>query len=886
MIAGKTRSSLDGAASISPDQTREAFFRSGEASEVLTNRMRWVDGVVAAAYEQFLAPAYPREMALLAVGGYGRKELFPESDIDLLLLTGPEPPAGRKKEALSAFLQHLWDADLRLSHSVRTVKECCDLHEGNIELNVSLLDQRYLTGDEALYQELTLRLPKFLQGNRQSLARHLCRLTRERHAKFHGTIYHLEPNIKETPGGLRDLQLIHWLGLVDESVTAETLDELRTPERFLHSLRCFLHYRTGRDNNLLSFDAQEEVTEQDFLPFHDPSHSMREYYRNSRAIHRAALRAMEAVESRNNSLLAGFRDWRTRLSNNEFTVSREKLLLKSPHQLETDPDMTLRLFKFVARHKVPLHAESERRIRQYLPVLVKHFQREALSKSPQVGSRPGEGANSGSSVSGAGTALCGLPIWPELRHLLGLPNASYGLRAMHETGVLSAIFPDWSQIECYVVRDFHHKYTVDEHTLITIENLEHLGVSKDPARARFTGLLNEIESTAVLKLALLFHDVGKGRESESHSIESRMLAEKAALRIGMPELDRQMLLFLIENHLLLSSAMNSRDLGDPQTAQWLAHKVVTLERLKLLTLMTFCDIGAVNPTALSPWRMAQLWRVYFITYRELTRELDSERIHSTAFGLSEELAQDGPRPGLCAPELQRFLEGFPTRYLRIHTEAEVREHFALEEQRQSAGTVVDIRKREGVYHLTVLTKDRPRLFAAVAGALASFAMNIVKAEAFANAEGTVLDTFAFSDPLRTLDLNPSEADSLRKNMERVVTGRAEVKALLKNRPMPTLPSKGSRIAGRITFDNDVSDNSTLVEVVAEDRPGLLYDLATAFSEAGCNIEVVLVDTEAHRALDVFYVTSAGGKLTQELQTQLQSRLLAACEAAPLPDTRS
>jgi [protein-PII] uridylyltransferase len=214
--------------------------------------------------------------------------------------------------------------------------------------------------------------------------------------------------------------------------------------------------------------------------------------------------------------------------------------------------------------------------------------------------------------------------------------------------------------------------------------------------------------------------------------------------------------------------------------------------------------------------------------------------------------------------------------IRIHTEEEIQHHLALETQRRESGLVVDIQRRNGTYSLTILAKDRHFLFASVAGALASFGMNILKAEAFSNQQGTILDTFAFADPQRTLELNPPELDRLRHTLERVISQRVDVRSLLKNRPRPSPPSRGSRVSAAVSIDQEASDNATLVEVVAQDRPGLLYDLASVFSELGCNIELVLIDTEAHKALDVFYVTSSGRKLEATKADDVRSRLTAAC----------
>jgi [protein-PII] uridylyltransferase len=288
--------------------------------------------------------------------------------------------------------------------------------------------------------------------------------------------------------------------------------------------------------------------------------------------------------------------------------------------------------------------------------------------------------------------------------------------------------------------------------------------------------------------------------------------------------------------------------------------VETVERLKALTLLTYADISAVNPTAMTGWRAEQLWQLYLMVYNELTRELQAERI---------EAAPSGPR------ERTAFLEGFPTRYLRTHTDAEIDEHMALEVQSRKRGVAVEIRRLESAWQVTLVAADRPGLFAAVAGTLSSFGMNILKAEAFGNRRGLILDTFTFADPLRTLDLNPPEVDRLRATMEKVLGGKTEVKDLLRNRPKPTLPSRKARIPARVRFDGNASDTATLIEIVAEDRPGLLYDVATAISSNGGNIEVVLIDTQAHKAIDVFYVTANGAKLSQDRQLLMHAAVTAA-----------
>ncbi len=752
--------------------------------------------------------------ALLAVGGYGRRHLFPYSDIDLLLLFESERLMTASKPAIAAYLQRLWDAGLRVSQSVRTPAECLQVHPDNIELNVSLLDQRYLAGDRALYAELARRLPHFLQASREPLARNLTQLARQRHARYADTFYHLEPNVKEGPGGLRDYQLLRWLDQLRDSGASEPPAELREAFASLAHIRCFLHQQAGRDQNVLTFDAQDALAEHEHAG--DSAAWMRGYYRHARAVFRAAARAMENSEAHASALFAQFRDRRSRLSNADFSVLRGQAHFRTPQRLAAQPEFVLELFEFTARHGVRPSFEAEQQIQDRLPQLRRHF-----AEPP------------------------GAPLWPAVSRILELPHAAAAVRAMHDCGVLGAIFPELDGIECLVVRDFYHRYTVDEHTLVALDRLA-------AADGPFRDLLAEVRAPAVLRFALLFHDSGKAA-GEGHVDAGLRLAEAAARRIGMPPPERDTVLFLIRRHLDLSAAMRSRDLFDPEAIHALAQQVETVERLKALTLLTYADISAVNPAAMTPWRAEQLWQLYLMLHAEFTRELESERVE----------AADSD-----------FLRGLPTRYLRTHTPEEIEMHLALEARRASApgGAAVDLRRLDAAWQLTLIAADRAGLFAAAAGTISSFGMNIVRAEAFANSQGLVLDTFAFEDPHRTLDLNPPEVERLRATAERVIAGKLNVRDLLRHRPKPPLPSRKAAFAPRISFDSDASRSATLVEIVAQDRPGLLYDLASAISDSGANIEVVLIDTQAHKAIDVFYVTAGGHKLDEQQQAALGETL--------------
>jgi [protein-PII] uridylyltransferase len=809
-----------------------SFLVTGDAASALAERTATVDRAVLESAADLLGSS-PSGVALLAVGGYGRRHLFPHSDIDLLLLFASDRQALSAKEPISRFLQRLWDAGLRVSHSVRTPDECAEVHDSNIELNISLLDQRYLAGDRAFYADLARRLPKFIHANRETLVANLAQLTRERHKKYAGTIYHLEPNVKETPGGMRDYQLVCWLDQLHETsagrlAASEPAPELESAFRFLARVRCFLHLESGRDNNLLSFDAQDALS--DRQQDSDTAAWMREYYRHSRTIHRAAMRALEAHEAQSSSLFAQFRDWRSRLGNAEFSVHRDRAHFRAPQALDQDPAMALRLFEFVARHGVQISAEAEQRLQR----LAEHGADGPL-------------------------AAAAFPIWPLFRSILALPHAPMALRLMYECGLLGAIFPEIELIECLVIRDFFHRYTVDEHTLVAIRNLVSVPNS-------YGALLGEIKEPALILFALLFHDIGKGAAGEGPVDASLRLARVAMSRIQMPAHDQDMVLFLIGKHLALSAVMQSRDVFDPQTVREVAQHMGTVERLKALTLVTYADISAVNPEVMTPWRSEQLWQLYLAVYNELTRELETDRIEAVAVAA-------GP------PERSAFLEGFPTRYLRTHTDTEIEEHMALEVKARQRGVAIEVRRMESAWLLTLAAADRPGLFARAAGTLAAFGLNILRAEAFSNRRGMVLDTFTFADPMRTLELNPTEVDRLLSTAERVMIGKIDVQQLLRNRPKPSLPSRRAGIPARVAFNSEASHSATLVEITAEDRPGLLYDLASAMSSSGANIEVVLIDTQAHKAIDVFYVTVNGRKLDSQQEQALGEALRKAVPAA-------
>lgn len=790
----------------------------------------FVDSVVRTKAESLLQ-AVGSPIAIAAVGGYGRSELFPFSDIDLLILAENEPDLARLKAPVAEFVRLLWDSGLKVSQSVRTVGECSRLNEQNIELHISLLDIRFIAGALELFEALRQRLHEFQQQQSDRLIRRLSEMAQQRHSKFQNTVYHLEPNVKEAPGTIRDIHLLNWLGVLlsDKAPVLEAIAETDAARRFLYSIRCFLHAVSGRDNNLLTFEQQDEAAR--LLPEEPISAEgwMRMYYRHARAVFQSGVRALEFVDARQSSLVRQFRDWRGRLSTSDLTVSQNRILIRNPAATLGSSESVLGLFRFSARHAIPLSWDAQRRIR---------------------------GAN-----AEIAAAFCKRPAgYKSWRDLLSQPHTGFALRQMQESGVLSAAVPGWKTVESLVVRDFYHRYTVDEHTLVAIDVIDGLIARGGSFPARFRELALEIDDPAVLRLAILLHDIGKGTTPGDHVRGSLEAASEMLAALGGNEQTDAAVRFLIEHHLDLSGVMNGRDPDDPATARYLTSRIGTQEDLRRLTLLTYADISAVNPAAMTPWRAEQLWRVYSIAQEQLTRELSEDRIVSVV------VPEAGGQPGLAA-----FLEGFPMRYLRTNTKEQIAHHFSLEEKRRRDGVAVEITHEPGAHLATIVARDQPGLFASICGALASFGMDILKAEASSNRCGCVLDLIRFADPMRTLEMNPGETERLQWTIECVLKGVIEVPDLLRRRRPRPRPGS-ARLQPSIRFNNDASDGSTLIEFIGEDRPGLLFDLATALTSAECNIELVLVDTEAHRAIDVFYVTQNGVKVDAETQAELQARL--------------
>ncbi len=844
------------------ESANSEFFQSGDGLAVVAKRTLAVDEIVKGRFEQAFEGS-ASGVAAAAVGGYGRRQLFPYSDVDLLLLVKGNGKATQNKERIARLLTELWDSQLRVSQSVRTPSDCINLTPDNTELHVSLLDTRFLCGDEDFFREFAAtKLPKFYLREQKALVRELVDSARKRWRAFGNTIYHLEPNVKEGPGGLRDFQLACWLTQLENLSPSKIpssqeflpLDHDRRADeaiRFLFALRCYLHYFNGRDKNHLTFDLQETVAHEGsgkaFAETQSVSDWMREFFRNIRVIDRLAARTVDEQAVSQNSLFQIFRGRKSKISNRHFTVSNGKIFWRGAQQLEALPELGLEIFAFMARHGLPLAAKTERRIEAQLPAVRKYLDSHRSH-------------------------------WPTVRELLLAPHAYAALRAMRETGVLFELLPAFKLVDCLVIRDFYHRYTVDEHILVTIRVLKNLKTNGDRRDSRFARLLEEIDRPELVYFALLFHDLGKGIEGRNHSEVGVELAEEAMARIGLTDRsDRETIFYLIREHLAMSAVMTKRDINETETLEEFKDQVGTIERLKMLTVLTFADTSSVNPRAMSTWRKDLLWQLYLGTHHIFTRDLEDKRIEPDREELLLGLAND-PGEG---QELRAFLKGFPYRYLRTHTPEQIYAHYALSRELTPQGAIIDIQNVHGHYKIVVMAWDRPFLFASLCGALSGFGLNIEKAEAFANDGGVVLDTFrvSVSENIGGSDLQEGELAQLKKNLRRVADGRADAEELLQQRR-----TLGGRrrvfIEPQVSYDNETSARATIFNVTAADRTGLLFDLAGRFSQHECDIDVVLIDTRGHRARDVFYVRGPGGKLTESNCEVLREELQAACLARP------
>jgi [protein-PII] uridylyltransferase len=819
---------------------REELSAAAERGDGGRQAMRQYSHRMDAMVQQLFAEAgsLAQPVGVFALGGYGRRQLCLHSDIDLLVLfAGAIGPSG--EQFLHAFLNPMWDLGLTIGHHVREVTDGARLADDNPEFLLALTDARSIVGDAALLDQFIASTDMTRTANRTLAA--LKALIAERHARFNDTLYQLEPDLKDSPGGLRDLFGAQTIAkLTDPALLGQGGSGLRTledAEEFLLRVRSILHLEAKRHHNVLSHELQERTAERLNYPGSTVRQRverlMGDYFRHARAIDRSLRWALRAAPLPIGPNLVRGPDGVRFLDVRVASDRPETWLAAFQGALDQGCAVSDELLVCVQQHAGRFRAED------FIPTKA---HRDAL-----------------------------------LRFLKPRPGLYARLSEMHDNGLLGQLFPEFKAIASRVVRDFYHKYTVDEHTLLTIRNLERL-IEPDAGRERFGRVLAEVDTPELLVLALLYHDVGKWRD-EDHAVESARMARQMFERLDLADEARSAVEFLVVHHLKMSVAAFRRDTEDPEIVSQFAELVGVEDRLKMLCIMTLADVEAVSRETLTAWKEELLWRLYVDTYNHLTLSYADEVINGGRSALITETIEQRPAD-ITAEELAAFLHGLPRRYLQLFPRQAIFKHVRLARDLGPETILAWLWHQGSDWELTVLTHDRSFLFSNISGVLSSYGMDIIRGFAFTKPDGLVVDMFHFTDGDRFLEKNPEGEEKVLKRLQDVIHGRTDLGARLRGLEEGALRRRLPGFAPMVHCDNESSRRYTIVEIVAEDERGLLYRMSRAMSESGCDVDLVLIGTEGRRAIDVFHLTSQGNKLSAEQQRHLTEKLLRVLEGRP------
>jgi len=784
-------------------------------------------------------------VTLIAIGGYGRQQLCLYSDIDLLILFGG-PIAAPEERLVKALLHPLWDLGLDIGHQVRQASEFEYAETDNPQFLAAVDSSRFLTGNTSVFERFDTLIHSPVSNWRQATIEALVSLVADRHARFNATIYQLEPDIKEAPGALRDVAAIRTFVALTQPdagrtvpVTSGRLDEaLDEAEEFYLRIRSLLHLENGRNLNILSHEHQESVAERFGSPGSETSGQvealMSVYFHHARIIARILAAAITEASPPTGSFAT------TQLDDN-LQRNAGGITFVDTVRASLQPRTWLSAFQAAIDEGCPVSPETlafvERHGDRYAP-------EEFFSDTKEDDQF--------------------------LHFLKPKPGLYRRLSEMQESGLLGRMFPEFRKIYCRVIRDFYHKYTVDEHTLLTIHNLSELAEPNTTTRQRFANILAELANPELIVLALLFHDVGKWT-NKNHTEESVLMVDGPLRRLRMNPASIRTIKFLIQQHLQMSMAAFRRDGEDPEVVRQFARLVATEDNLKMLCLLTLVDIQAVSPETLTPWKEELLWRLYVDTYNHLTLGYADDVIATGQSSISGLLAHRPPE--ISENQVTEFLEGLPQRYLRLVDPLTVYDHIRLSRDLETDEMRLTLDKQADVWVLSVATKDRPRIFSNVCGVLSYFGMDILRGQAMSNRHNVVLDLFHFVDADRFLALNECGSSELTRLLQDVVTGNADLTAMLKGREAALLAKRDQiRVRNLVHFDHQYSGRYTVLEIGSANQWGLLYRVSRVISEHGCDIELVLISTEGNRAIDVFHLTRSGDPLSASKEQNLRSDL--------------
>ena len=789
-----------------------------------------------------------QRFALVAQGGYGRAELHPYSDLDLLFLY-PHKGEPFIEYVAERILYTLWDARLTVGNALRNVRECLRLAASDFKVKTALLDARLVCGDQALYEEFSQRMEKeVLSRNAERFFAEVLAEIAARHHRYGDSVYLLEPQIKEGQGGLRELHSALWMAkvkfktnrlaeLVQKGILTEReREEVEQAREFLFRVRNSLHFLARAHQDQLTFDYQERIAA--LLGYEDSAHLkgveqfMRAYYLSAATLDRFAADMIERCVRRSRSYFP-FSWARVRRIRPGVTIAHDLLSIAGPELLQEDPSNFVRIFLDAQRHEVKISRATKRLLREHL-----HLLDDTWRSHP-------------STVEAFFQILRGR-------------NVADTLREMHQAGVLGAFLPEFGALTCMVLHDVYHIYTVDEHSLRAVQELEWLRAGKyREAVPLLTHVMRDIDRVDLLLLGMLLHDIGKGRGG-GHSERGAAMCDGIAARLHLNPDEAAQVKFLVAQHLNMSHLAQRRDIHDPRLIIDFARRVETLDNLKRLYLLTFADMRAVGPKIWNSWHDMLLAELYLRTAEVFEREaFVEEDYRDRAARVRQRVAAASTVPEAIR---ERFLAGMPERYFLSTPEETILHHLELyrDYQDHPGDVVCSVRHfRERAFsEWTVVTADRPGLFSMITGVLLAEGMNILTANIHTSTAGVAVDVFRIShgDHPETVTL-PERWSRAEANLRQVLQGSLDVEELVaRTRPRLGLPRRYTpKVPTQIEVDNQVSDHYTVLDVYTHDRVGLLFTITNTLYHLGLSIHLAKITTNVDQVLDVFYVTGPDGK---------------------------
>ncbi|WP_421708011.1 [protein-PII] uridylyltransferase [Algihabitans sp.] len=835
-------------------------FEAGASGRTTAALLAWqADQIVRLIYDHVGQDLYPlanpsmaERLSLAAAGGYGRGELAPYSDIDLLFLL-PYKTTPRSEQVIESVLYYLWDLGFKVGHATRSVDDCLRQARQDVTIATNLLESRFLWGDQALFLEFKSRYAAEVQaGKGLWFAEAKLAERSRRHQRYgQGSRYALEPNVKESKGGLRDLHTIFWLGkflyqvdavekLIDKGVFTKA--EARTFGKaleFLWTLRCWLHYQTGRGEERLTFDLQHAIAPLMGYTEHAGKKAverfMKRYFLVAKDVGdltRIFCAQIEAEHNRRSRFRLPLLRGRGKIGG--FKLEGDRLTVKGPEHFADKPVDLLRLFQVAQANDLDIHPDALRSATQSL----KHIDK-ALRETPKANQ-----------------------VFLDI--LTGEQNPETALRRMNEAGVLGRFLPDFGRAVSMMQFNMYHHYTVDEHTLFAIGILHAIEQGKLQDEAPIaSSVVHKVLNRRVLFLAVLLHDIAKGRPGD-HSEEGAKIAHRLCPRLGLSPEETETVAWLVLHHLAMSDTAFKRDIDDPKTIQDFAGLVQSRERLNLLLVLTVADIRAVGPGVWNAWKASLLRELYWRSEEVLSGGFSTEgrerRIEVKKAALRQALEE-------CAeafdPDwIEGFLErGYDAYWLSLDVETLVR-HARLIRTAEAEQRLLTVDTRVDPYReateVTIYTADHAGLFNRIAGALAVAGANVEVARIFTHKDGMALDIFWVRDAANGgAFAKPSKLAKLYAAIERTLSGSIRPLTELR-RQAPNLPSRFEifTVAPRVLIDNAASRQHTVIEVNGRDRPGLLYRLTLALARLGLMIDSAQITTYGERAVDSFYVHDA------------------------------